>query len=192
MPRPPRLIAAVCCVLVVAAGLAGCRPPPTDSDTARAATIVNLNAPSAPQPSPDTTGALWSLSTQQEGRIIYGIPGKPALLALECLSAGEGAPARLRIARYAPADKGAGALLALIGNGAIGRLEVDAVKQGARQIWQGEAPADHPGWEPLGGPREITATVPGAGLVRLNPSPLPMALLEACRTPSPAQSASPE
>ena len=191
MPRPPRLITAACCALVVAAGLAGCRPPPTDSDTARAATIFNLNAPSAPQPSPDTTGALWSLSTQQEGRIIYGIPGKPALLALECLSAGEGAPARLRIARYAPADKGAGALLALIGNGAIGRLEVDAVKQGARQIWQGEAPADHPGWEPLGGPREITATVPGAGLVRLNPSPLPMALLEACRTPQPARSALP-
>lgn len=192
MARPPRLTAAACCVLVVAAGLAACRPPPTDSDAARAATIVNLNAPSAPQPSPDTTGALWSLSSQQDGRIIYGIPGEPALLALECLGAAQGAPARLRIARYAPADKGAGALLALIGNGAIGRLEVDAVKQGARQIWQGEAPADHPGWEPLGGPREITATVPGAGLVRLNPSPLPMALLEACRTPSPAQSASPE
>jgi hypothetical protein len=92
----------------------------------------------------------------------------------------------IRIARFAPADKNAGALLALIGNGAIGRLEVDAVRQGARQIWQGQAAAEDIGWEPLSGPREITATVPGAGLVRLNPSPLPMAFLAACRNSGPA------
>ena len=29
--------------------------------------------------------------------------------------------------------------------------------------------------------RESTVTVPGAGLLRLNPSPLPMALVTACR-----------
>jgi hypothetical protein len=173
--------------------LAGCKPPPTDSDTARAATIVNLQAPSAPQPSPDTTGAVWRVSEKQDRRIVYGRPGEPALLALECLASGTGdASATIRIARYAPADRGAGALLALIGNGAIGRLEVDAARQGQRQFWQGEAAADHPGWEPLGGPREITATVPGAGLVRLNPSPLPMQFLADCRSvPSaPAEPAS--
>lgn len=169
---------------------AGCKPPPTDSDTARAATTVNLQAPSAPHPSPDTTGALWTPSAQKAGRIIYGIPGKPVLLALECLAAAPPAPPAIRIARYAPADKDAGALLALIGNGAIGRLEVNATRNGARQIWQGEAPADHPGWEALGGPREITATVPGAGLVRLNPSPLPMQFLAACRGDLPAAPAS--
>lgn len=166
--------------------LAGCKPPPTDRDSARGATLINLQAPSAPHPSPDTTGAVWSPSAKQAARIVYGIPGQPVLLALDCIAATPLRPAAIRIARYAPADKDAGALLALIGNGAIGRIAVDAAKQGQRQIWQGEAPADSIGWEPLAGPREITATVPGAGLVRLNPSPLPMAFLEACRNPAPA------
>lgn len=179
--------------LIPLIALAACKPPPTDADTARAATIVSLQAPSPPLPSPDTTGAVWRMSEKQEGRIVYGLPGEPALLALDCLPGQSAdAPATIRIARYAPADRGAGALLALIGNGAIGRLEVDAVRQGQRQFWQGEAPANNPGWEPLGGPREMTATVPGAGLVRLNPSPLPMQFLEACRNPELVLSASQE
>lgn len=185
----PRLAASL---VVLAAGMltAGCKPPPTDNEAARAATIVNLQAPSAPNPSPDTTGAVWSISARHDRRIIYGIPGQPVLLALECLAASDTDPARIRISRYAPADKGAGALLALIGNGAIGRIEVDATKQGQRQIWQGEAEASYGGWEALAGPREITATVPGAGLVRLNPSPLPMAFLDGCRNPpQPGQTA---
>jgi hypothetical protein len=171
---------------LLAGGIAACKPPPTDSDTARAATIVSLQGPSAPHPSPDTAGAVWTPSTKQEGRIVYGIPGEPVLLALECLAGTGDTPPAIRIARYAPADKDAGALLALIGNGAIGRLEVNATRHGARQIWQGEVPADHPGWEALNGPREITATVPGAGLVRLNPSPLPMQFLTQCRGDLPA------
>ncbi|MFN3989143.1 MAG: hypothetical protein ACK4IS_02670 [Erythrobacter sp.] len=175
------------------AGLAtGCKPPPTDSDTARAATIVSLKAPSAPQPSPDTTNAVWRVSEKQAGRLVYGIPGEPALLALECLAATDDAPAAIRIARYAPADKDAGALLALIGNGAIARLEVDAVREGQRQFWQGQAPAQSLAWEPLNGPREITATVPGAGLVRLNPSALPMEFLAQCRSYGLAEPASPQ
>lgn len=184
MPLSSRHAASLLALL--AAGLAACKPPPTDSDMARATTIVSLDAPSAPHDSPDTKGAVWSISTKQQNRIVYGIPGQPALLTLECLPGAGSAPAFIRIARYAPADRDAGALLALIGNGAIGRLAVDATRQGQRQIWQGEAPADDIGWEPLDGPREITATVPGAGLVRLNPSPLPMAFLEQCRSLVPA------
>lgn len=168
--------------------LGACKPPPTDNDTARAATIVSLRAPSTPMASPDTTKALWTPAEQQPGtqqntRLIYGAPGEPVLLALECVRTDQTAAATIRISRHAPADKGASALLALIGNGAIGRLEVDATLQGKRQVWQGEAPADNQGWEPLGGPCEITATVPGAGLVRLNPSPLPMQFLMQCRSP---------
>lgn len=170
------------------AGLAACKPPPSDNDTARAASFTPLRGPSAPIPSPDTARALWSPSASRAERIVYGVPGEPALLALECLrEADQTAAGSLRITRYAPADKGAGALLALIGNGSIGRLEVDATPHGKQHIWQGEIPADHPGWEALNGPREMTATVPGAGLVRLNPSPLPMQLLEDCRTPRMAQ-----
>lgn len=171
-------------LILLAAGLAGCKPPPTDADMARAATIVSLRGPSTPIASPDTTGALWSPSAASPDRLVYGKPGEPVMLAVECVRTdGDAAPARIRISRHAPADRDAGALLALIGNGAIGRMEVAATKQGQRQIWQGELPADDRGWEPLAGPREITATVPGAGLVRLNPSPLPMQFLRDCRSP---------
>jgi hypothetical protein len=172
--------------LIPLIALAACKPPPSDSDIARAATIISLRGPSAPLPSPDTTNALWSPSASNQDRIVYGVPGEPVLLALECLRAGNTPPA-IRITRHAHADKGAGALLALIGNGAIGRIEVDATPNGKRSIWQGEAPANHPGWEPLNGPRELTATVPGAGLVAINPSDLPMQFLEACRNSSPAE-----
>ncbi len=183
----PARHAASLIALLAAAAIPACKPPPTDSDMARAATIVSLQAPSAPHPSPDTKDAIWRLSEKQEGRLVYGVPGEPALLALECRPGPDEALGIIRIMRYAPADRDAGALLALIGNGAIGRLEVDATRQGKRQIWQGEAPADNIGWEPLDGPREITATVPGAGLVRLNPSPLPMQFLRDCRSPAPAE-----
>lgn len=173
--------------MVAVLGLAACKPPPSDDTSARAMSFPIYRGPSAPIASPDTSGAVWTLSESQPERIVYGIPGEPVMLALECRRASDaGTPATIRITRHAPADEGAGALLALIGNGAIGRLEVDATPQGKRHIWQGEAPADHPGWEPLSGPRELTATVPGAGLVRLNPSLLPMQLLADCRNPAPA------
>jgi hypothetical protein len=113
-------------------------------------------------------------------RLVYGEPGKPVLLALECIAPAT-SEARLRITRHAPADDGAGALLALIGNGRIGRFPVDATDIGGRALWQGEVSALLPGWDALKPEREATATVPGAGLVKLNPSPLPMELVTACR-----------
>ena len=69
----------------------------------------------------------------------------------------------------------------MIGNRYIGRFPVDATKVGGQQLWQGEAPAIAQGWNALVGPLEVTVTVPGAGLVRLNPSSLPGQLVEACR-----------
>nr|WP_298929355.1 hypothetical protein [uncultured Erythrobacter sp.] len=134
---------------------------------------------SDPLPSPDTEGAVWAPSTEAN-RIIYGIPGEPALMALACIER-DGQSEILRITRISPADEGAGALLALIGNGAIGRIEVDATKQGRGFVWQGELPAADAKWEPLNGPRQATVTVPGAGMVTLNASRLPEELLNTCR-----------
>ena len=168
--------------------LGGCKPPPTDAGSARAANVAPLPGPSDPLPSPDTTGAVWASSGGPQ-RLVYGIPGEPVLVALECLGAGT-PEARLRITRHAPADEGEGALLALIGKEAIARLPVDATAIGGRTLWQGEAPALAEGWEALTGLQEATVTVPGAGLVKLNPSPLPMALVETCRgLPEPARPA---
>ena len=113
--------------------------------------------------------------------MVYGVPGKPVLLAIECLAPAS-PEARLRITRHAAADEGASALLALIGNGEIGRFPVAATPVGGRALWQGEVSALRREWDALKPEREATVTVPGAGLVRLNPSPLPMALISACRS----------
>lgn len=180
--------------LALAGLLTGCKPPPTDAAVARVSLLTSVSGPSEPLPSPDTTRAIWAPSAPANGgalRLVYGVPGQPVLLAIECLDPAT-PQARLRITRHAPADDGAGALLALIGNGAIGRFDVDATAAGGRTLWQGEAPVAHPGWEALNGVREVTATVPGAGLVRLNASPLPMQLISVCRkTERPAPPAGP-
>jgi hypothetical protein len=165
--------------LALTGAVAGCKPPPTDASLARVSLVAPATPPSAPLASPDTTAALWA-RTDNPLRLVYGVPGQPVLLAIECL-APAGPEARLRITRHAPADSGAGALLALIGNGWIGRFPVDATEVGGRVLWQGEAPALRPEWDALKPEREATVTVPGAGLVRLNPSPLPLELVTQCR-----------
>ncbi len=177
--------------LAVVMGLAGCKPPPTDAAVARVSLLAPTTGPSEPLPSPDTTAALWA-ATDNAQRLVYGVPGQPVLLALECIDPAS-PQARLRITRHAPADKGAAALLALIGNGWIGRFPVDATQIGGRALWQGDMPATQREWNALKPEREATVTVPGAGLVRLNPSPLPMALVNACRgtTDGPALPAEP-
>ncbi|UYV15342.1 hypothetical protein [Porphyrobacter sp. ULC335] len=178
--RPTRVrLGALLAGLALCAGLAGCKPPPTDAAVARVSLDAPTRGPSAPIPSPDTTGAVWA-STANPLRLVYGIPGQPVLLAIECLSPAT-PEAKLRITRHAPADEGASALLALIGNGWIGRFPVDATEIAGKSFWQGDVPAGQREWTALKPEREATVTVPGAGLVRLNPSPLPMALVEACR-----------
>ncbi len=167
--------------ILLTCAVAACKPPPTDADLSRDMPQTAPTFASDPLPSPDTEGAIWAASPTSEGRIIYGIPGDPALLALECM-AGQGELAALQITRLSPADENAGALLAMVGNGHIGRMEVDAREVNGQVVWQGEEVAADILWESLAGPRQLTATVPGAGMVTLNPSPLPGLLIEACRT----------
>lgn len=174
-----KLLAGLALMSALAVTLSGCKPPPTDAATARVSLLAAASGPSEPLPSPDTTDALWA-STANPLRLVYGVPGQPVLVALECLAPAS-PEARLRITRHAPADDGAGALLALIGRRAIGRFPVDATDIGGRLLWQGEVSALAQGWDAFKTANEATVTVAGAGLVRLNPSPLPFQLVEACR-----------
>lgn len=175
-PAPAFIVA-----LIVPLVLASCKPPPTDADLQRELPEAKLTFASDPLPSPDTEGAVWAPSPQVAGRLIYGIPGDPALLALECIEEGGELP-QLQITRLSPADEGASALLALVGNGHIGRIAVEAREIGGRSVWNGKADAVDIAWEPLAGPRALGATVPGAGRVELNPSDLPGAMIEDCRS----------
>jgi hypothetical protein len=156
---------------------------------ARVSLLRATTGPTAPMASPDVTGAVWA-PTNNPLRLVYGVPGQPVLVALECL-APDSPAARLRVTRLAPADEGASALLALIGKGDILRFPVEATRIGRRSLWQGEASALLPAWDALTPDREASVTVPGAGLVKLNPSPRPQALVTTCRGAQPLPEASP-
>ena len=164
--------------LCALAALAACKPPPTDRDLARDAPAAEPSFASEPLPSPETEGALWA-QTETAGRIIYGVPGEPVLMALQCVKSKD--DNLMQITRMSPADEGAFAFLALIGNRVIGRIEVDATEVSGRTIWQGEIEAKSRLLNALDGPKSVTATIPGAGLVELNPSIEPMKLLAECR-----------
>jgi hypothetical protein len=166
--------------LALAGALTACERSADNPAAARVTLDNAASGPSEPLPSPDTTGALWAASNKQPGRLVYGVPGQAVLVSLECAGAARPS-ARIIITRHAPADAGAGALLALIGNRMVARVPVDATQQGGKRVWQGAAPAGLEQWDALADPVDATVTVPGAGIVRLNPSPLPMELVSACR-----------
>lgn len=170
-----RAFVTLCAVALVAA----CKPPPTDVDLGRELPEAEPSYASEPLPSPDTKGAVWAVSAKDADTLIYGVPGNQAVMAIACV--GDSTPARIRITRMSPADEGAGAMLAMVGNGHIGRVPVDAVKVSGKLVWQGDTMAADSDLEPLAGPRQLTATIPGAGMVTLNPSALPMQLLDDCR-----------
>lgn len=169
-----------CIVLAGLAALAACKPPAADGYVERTGREPAGPFASAPLPSPDTTEAIWAPS-EKPRRIIYGLPGKTPLVALACV--GDPGAERLQVTRYAPADPGAQAFAPLVGNSHIARIPVDAVPNGRAHIWQGHIAADTPALEALTGAGPVELTVPGAGTVVLNPSPLPRQLLAECRPP---------
>ena len=158
-----------------------CKPPPTDADLA-SRDIAAQDGPSVPIGSPDTEGAVWSDSPITTGRIIYGIPGEPPLLAMGCGDMGD--PPSILITRYAPADEGAKAMAAFIGNGHVARIPIDATDIDNGSFWRTEISAFSEELEVLTGTREVAVTIPGAGRLVLNPSQRPGAFIEACRASS--------
>ncbi|MFT6609192.1 MAG: hypothetical protein ACJA1G_001285, partial [Qipengyuania sp.] len=127
---------------------------------------------------PDTEGAIWAPAAEG-ARLLYGKPGERPLFAVECLS--DGSEPMLGYTRFARADADAQAVLALIGNGHVARLKIDAVQVGDVWRWEGAIAAADQRLDVLTGNREVEATVPGAGSVILNPSALPGELVERCR-----------
>ncbi len=157
---------AVCLALPLLA-LAACKPPPSDEAATGRVFSDKPDAPPAPLESPDSEGAFWA-NSEEAGRIIYGQAGKAPLMAMQCI--GDPKVPLLQVTRLSPADKGGKAFFALVGNSHVARIAVDATEVPGGFVWQGTIPANHPDLEALTGPKEVTATLPGAGMVTLNPA----------------------
>ena len=162
--------------------LCACKPPASEEYHGRSAPVNKERArPAEPIASPDTKGAAWALG--QSGRLLYGKPGEAPLMALGCEDG------TLSFTRFVRADAEAKAVLALIGNGHVERLWVDAEQDGENWLWRGSLPADDPKLEVLTGRNRVEATIPGAGSLILNASQKPAEFITACAarlTPEPA------
>ncbi|MCB2087875.1 MAG: hypothetical protein R3E18_01180 [Sphingomonadaceae bacterium] len=159
--------------------LAACKPPAADEYLERDDAVDVRVAPSTPVASPDTADAVWAPVAEGD-RLLFGNPGERAFIALICEAKG-GRP-HLRLARNVPADARAKALFALIGNGHVERLPMDAVWTGSEWRWEGLFSADDPRLEVFTGPRMVEATLPGAGSVMINPSTLPGQFIARCQS----------
>lgn len=133
-----------------------------------------LDVGSAPQ---QPAGGEWRAANNA---LQFGLPGQQDLFALACHRSADGA-ASLRISRLTRAETGAKALFALIGNGHIARLPLDAVRAGETGEWRGEIPAADDRLDVLLGHNQIEATLPGGGKLMLPASSEPGRLLTACR-----------
>jgi hypothetical protein len=131
-------------------------------------------------------GAAWR---SDAGGLHFAVPGAADLLAISCSHAQDGT-AQIKLTRGTRAEDGAKALFAVIGNGRIARLPLDAVRAGDDGEWQGLIPAADPQLDVLKGGNRLEATLPGGGLLKLPASGEPGRLLEACRAsdrgPAPA------
>ena len=167
--------------ILALAALAACRPPASDGYVERIALDDARAGPQVLMTSPETDGAIWAPSAGGR-RIVFGQPGRPPLLAIECAQGG----AMLVVTRYAPADPGAKGMMALIGNGHVERLKVDALALGGNRgwLWQGRFDPADTRLDALTGGRQFELTIPGAGTLKLSPSSLPRDLIDRCRAGS--------
>lgn len=165
-------------MLAAGIALAACQPPASENYSERAPDVPHREAPSVPVDSPDATLAIWSPAKSGD-RLLYGSPGKPPLVALACSS--EGRSGYTTITRFVEADPGANAIMALIGNGHRARLPIAAEWNGRGWLWEARYPAELPDLDVFTGQRAIEMTLPGAGKVVFNSSPLPGQLIERCR-----------
>lgn len=158
--------------------LAACNPAPADGPSERVVLDRAWGERHPPIASPDTSDAVWSPGEGQ--RLLFGNVGARPFLSIACESGGDGAAA-IRFVRHIASDPEAGAMMALVGNGAIGRIAVDSTWRGDTWRWEGTVPADDAALDAITGQRALTVTMPGAGTLELPPSARPSQLIARCR-----------
>ena len=188
--KPVRSLAPLALALVAAATLAGCSQSQgrqidagTGSDAAGGAgyptrmALGSIALPSDTAPL-QPEGAVWQAAAPDQ--VTFGLPGQRPLLAIACTRDSAGLAA-IRILRATRAEAGAKALFAMIGNGRISRLSLDARQPGEAGQWEGTIPAIDPRLDVLRGGSSIEATLPGGGTLKLPASSAPGRLLAECR-----------
>jgi len=152
----------------LAAAACGQRTPQRDRQVPIRLPLAVASA-ATPSAIPTRPPGPYVWTTPASGRaLFYGPANAPVLLAIGCEGWAEHA-ARFVIVRFARADRGAEALLAIQGSKGILRLPVSARKVGkAGYVWRGELDAADPRAEVLLG-NGLKATVPGGGMLQLPP-----------------------
>lgn len=130
-------------------------------------------------PSPDTTNAGWTVAADGKS-LLFGKSAEGPLLTIGCDLASKVEP-KLNVTRHAQSEPGAKALFAVMGNGMTSRLKLDAKLLPEGWRWQGIYLANASEFEVFNGPRDIEATLPGAGTMKLASSTLPREFIQWCR-----------
>ena len=173
-------------ILLCSLALTACQPPAADRYEGRSDPPDTATYASEPIDSPNAENAVWAPSTTPL-RLLYGVPGQQPLAAVACEmgdgEAGEDSDAepQVRVTRFARADEGAQALMAIIGNGHKERFPVEATDNGRAFLWEGTIPLGSDKLDVLTGRRGVELTIPGAGTLALNASDAPRDLIETCR-----------
>ena len=181
--------------LALTVALAACGRQPrvqrVDLDDVPNATDLTLTT------SPDTTGAKWTITPDGKGIDFGKVVTKP-FLSLTCAISEDKSPPQLTIIRHAQSQPGAKALFAVLGNGIVSRLKLDAALGRDGWRWEGHYPASSPELDVFTGTRDIQATLPGGGMLQIAGSNLPRDFVNWCRNngkglsaPGPAPASSP-
>ncbi|WAT17783.1 hypothetical protein OZN62_12835 [Aurantiacibacter sp. MUD11] len=144
------------------------------------------------EPSPDTSGARWSVAGDGQA-IAFGYVEEEPFLTLACEV--EADPPEMVIIRHATALPGQGALFPVLGNGMSSRFLVDATLGEGGWHWEARLPAEDPQLEVFEGTRDLIATLPGRGTLEIGGSRIPGEFVEWCRAggmPEPVQAPTPE
>lgn len=133
----------------------------------------------AATPAPDLAGAQWRVAADGKG-IDFAVEKQRPLLTLHCTLAMKAAP-QLVVIHHAQSEPGAKALFAVMGNGMTSRLKLDARLARAGWRWEGTYPAAAPEMDVFTGPRDLEATLPGGGTLKIAASTMPREFVHWCR-----------
>lgn len=129
-------------------------------------------------PSPDTLNALWTVADSGQA-IRFSNAGEDPWLTLECDL--EETPIQFIIIRHAEALPGQSALFPFVGNGMRSRFLADAQLSDGEWRWEARLPVADEKLDVFAGPRDLTATLPGRGMLEIRGSRIPGEFLEWCR-----------